>query len=178
MNKGGGRLLANLTYKTNDIQTLRMITGAIANLCGNEKLHIMLKKDGVTRALLELSKIDDADDVITQIARGIANFAKCETRNRYNGKRKGKSLLIDDNVLNWILYHSKRAHGSTRRNIDLALCHLAQNEHNTADIVSSGALEELHRMSEESLENDIRDFAKKTLNLNPAFVKSSQIANV
>lgn len=45
----------------------------------------MLKKDGVTRALLELSKIDDADDVITQIARGIANFAKCETRNRYNG---------------------------------------------------------------------------------------------
>lgn len=43
------------------------------------------------------------------------------------GKRKGKSLLIDDNVLNWILYRSKRAHGSTRRNIDLALCHLAQN---------------------------------------------------
>lgn len=44
----------------------------------------MLKKDGVTKALLELSRIDH-DDVITQIARGIANFAKCETRDRYNG---------------------------------------------------------------------------------------------
>lgn len=35
MNKGGGRLLANLAYKTNDMQTLRMVAGAIANLCGN-----------------------------------------------------------------------------------------------------------------------------------------------
>jgi kinesin family member 5 len=35
MNKGGVRLLANVAAKTDDPQTLRMVAGAIANLCGN-----------------------------------------------------------------------------------------------------------------------------------------------
>lgn len=35
MNKGGARLLANIASKTNDPQTLRMVAGALANLCGN-----------------------------------------------------------------------------------------------------------------------------------------------
>lgn len=35
MGKGGARLLANIASKTEDPQTLRMIAGAIANLCGN-----------------------------------------------------------------------------------------------------------------------------------------------
>jgi kinesin family protein 5 len=35
MNKGGARLLANVASKTDDPQTLRMVAGAIANLCGN-----------------------------------------------------------------------------------------------------------------------------------------------
>lgn len=35
MSKGGGRLLSNTAMKTKDPQTLRMVAGAIANLCGN-----------------------------------------------------------------------------------------------------------------------------------------------
>lgn len=35
MNKGGARLLANVASETDDPQTLRMVAGAIANLCGN-----------------------------------------------------------------------------------------------------------------------------------------------
>lgn len=35
MSKGGARLLAKIAYGTNDPQTLRMVAGAIANLCGN-----------------------------------------------------------------------------------------------------------------------------------------------
>ena len=35
MTKGGARLLANVASKTDDPQTMRMVAGAIANLCGN-----------------------------------------------------------------------------------------------------------------------------------------------
>lgn len=37
--KGGVQLLANTVVKTEDAQTLRMVAGAIANLCGNGKLR-------------------------------------------------------------------------------------------------------------------------------------------
>lgn len=35
INKGGAQLLAKTASKTNDPQTLRMVAGALANLCGN-----------------------------------------------------------------------------------------------------------------------------------------------
>lgn len=38
--KGGARLLANTVSKTEDPQTLRMVAGAIANLCGNGKFTV------------------------------------------------------------------------------------------------------------------------------------------
>jgi hypothetical protein len=37
MSKGGGQLLAKTAFKTDDPQTLRMVAGALANLCGNGK---------------------------------------------------------------------------------------------------------------------------------------------
>lgn len=40
VSKGGTRLLANIASKTEDPQTLRMIAGAFANLCGNGKVPI------------------------------------------------------------------------------------------------------------------------------------------
>ncbi|KAF6158350.1 hypothetical protein GIB67_022430 [Kingdonia uniflora] len=49
MSKGGAQLLANLASKSNDPQTLRMVVGAIANLCGNHKL--LIEDDGI-KALL------------------------------------------------------------------------------------------------------------------------------
>ena len=44
-----------------------------------EKLHLMLKRDGGIKALLGMVRSGHAE-VIAQIARGIANFAKCESR--------------------------------------------------------------------------------------------------
>jgi len=40
MNKGGAQLLAKMVTKTDDPQTLRMVAGALANLCGNGKHKI------------------------------------------------------------------------------------------------------------------------------------------
>lgn len=41
ISKGGARLLASTASKTDDLQTLRMVAGAIANLCGNGKLNCL-----------------------------------------------------------------------------------------------------------------------------------------
>lgn len=43
------------------------------------------------------------------------------------GHRKGRSLLIDDGALTWMVEKSTAFSTSTRRHIELALCHLAQN---------------------------------------------------
>lgn len=39
MSKGGAQLLAQTASRTEDPQTLRMVAGALANLCGNGKLE-------------------------------------------------------------------------------------------------------------------------------------------
>lgn len=38
MSRGGARLLAETASRSDDPQTLRMVAGALANLCGNGKL--------------------------------------------------------------------------------------------------------------------------------------------
>ncbi|XP_070001732.1 kinesin-like protein KIN-UC isoform X1 [Nicotiana tabacum] len=166
--KGGARLLSNTAVRTDDPQTLRMVAGAIANLCGNEKLHITLREDGAVKALLEMARSGNID-VIAQVARGLANFAKCESRGTIQGHRKGRSTLMEDGVLRWLITNSNSASSSTKRHIELALCHLAQNEGNARDFVLSGALDELVRISTESSREDIRNLAKKILKLSPTF---------
>ncbi|MCD7455401.1 hypothetical protein HAX54_028050 [Datura stramonium] len=166
--KGGAQLLANTAVKTEDAQTLRMVAGAIANLCGNEKLHVTLREDGAVKALLEMARSGNIE-VIAQVARGLANFAKCESRGTIQGHRKGRSTLMEDGVLRWLITNSNSPSSSTRRHIELALCHLAQNEGNARDFVSSGALDEIVRISNESSREDIRNLAKKTLKLSPIF---------
>ncbi|CAL5363448.1 unnamed protein product [Camellia sinensis] len=168
MNKGGARLLANTTSKTDDPQTLRMVAGAIANLCGNEKLHVMLREDGGIKALLGMVRSGNSD-VIAQVARGIANFAKCESRGIVQGHRRGRSVLMDDGVLTWLIANYNSSSTSSRRHIELALCHLAQNEDNARDFISSGGAKELARISVESTREDIRNLAKKTLKSNSTF---------
>lgn len=104
-------------------------------------------------------------DVIAQIARGMANFAKCESRGTVQGLpcylsplnenimllicvsfmalaktklysvagyRKGRSLLFEDGALAWLIDNCAINSSSTRRHIELALCHLAQNGNLTA----------------------------------------------
>ncbi|KAJ6432898.1 hypothetical protein OIU84_020020 [Salix udensis] len=168
MSKGGGKLLAKTAFKTDDPQTIRMVAGALANLCGNESLHMMLKEDGGINALLGMARSGN-NDVIAQVARGVANFAKCESRGIIQGHRKSRSLLIEDGVLEWLVAYSNTATASTRRHVELALCHLAQNENNVREFISCGGVRELARISVESNREDIRNLAKKTLNMNPSF---------
>ncbi|KAL2922589.1 Kinesin-like protein KIN-UC [Bienertia sinuspersici] len=168
MNKGGARLLADTASKTDDPQTLRMVAGAIANLCGNVSLHTKLKEGGGIKALLSIAGSTNVD-VVAQVARGLANFAKCETREVFQGNRTGRSLLMEDGALTWLIVNSKITSDATRRHMELALCHLAQNENNSQDFISSGGLREVIRISSESAREDIRNLAKKTLKFNRMF---------
>ncbi|KAL0401794.1 UNVERIFIED_CONTAM: Kinesin-like protein KIN-UA [Sesamum latifolium] len=167
-NKGGAKLLADVASKTDDPQTLRMVAGAIANLCGNEKLHVVLKEDGAIKALLGMTRSGNAD-VVAQVARGLANFAKCESRRIMQGRFKSRSLLMDDGALPWLVANLNTSSTATRRHMELAICHLAQNEDNAKDFITSGGLKELIGISDESAREDIRNLAKKTLRSSPLF---------
>lgn len=49
-----------------------------------EKLHVKLREEGAIRALLEMARSGNID-IVAQVARGLANFAKCETRGTIQG---------------------------------------------------------------------------------------------
>lgn len=52
--------------------------------CIIERLHLMLQEDGGIRALLGMARPGN-NEVVAQVARGIANFAKCESRGIMQG---------------------------------------------------------------------------------------------
>ncbi|KAL0464669.1 UNVERIFIED_CONTAM: Kinesin-like protein KIN-UB [Sesamum latifolium] len=114
MAQGGICLLAMTAADAEDPQTLRMVAGAIANLCGN-------------------------------------------------GTREGRSLLIEDGALPWIVQNANNEASLIRRHVELALCHLAQHEVNAKDMISGGALWELVRISRDCSREDIRALARRTL---------------
>ncbi|KAE8720856.1 Armadillo repeat-containing kinesin-like protein 2 [Hibiscus syriacus] len=125
-------------FDPEDPQTLRMVAGAIANLCGNDKLQAKLRSEGGIKALLGMVRCGHPD-VLSQVALGIASFAKCESRASTNGD----TLSLH--------------------------CHLAQREVNVKDMISGGALWELVRISRYSSREDIRSLARRTLNSSPVF---------
>ncbi|KAL5981789.1 hypothetical protein ACLOJK_015853 [Asimina triloba] len=167
--EGGLDALLHLLGSSRNATIQRVAAGAIANLAMNEKLHVMLKEDGGTKALVGMSGCGH-HDVIAQVARGIANFAKCESRGIKQGQKRGRSFLIEDGVLAWVIANSSLPISATRRHVELALCHLAQNEDNAQDFVSTGALKELIRISRESSREDIRNLARKSIELNPTLL--------
>lgn len=59
------------------MQLLRIDAALFALL--TEKLHVLLREEGGIKALLGMVRSGNSD-VIAQVARGIANFAKCESR--------------------------------------------------------------------------------------------------
>ena len=117
MSQGGISLLAVTAVNAEDPQTLRMVAGAIANLCGNgkcynfliyanssihfkrslqvmilchpDKLQTKLRGEGGIKALLGMVRCRHPD-VLAQVARGIANFAKCESRASTQGNNLQK----------------------------------------------------------------------------------------
>ncbi|KAH7549536.1 hypothetical protein JRO89_XS13G0046500 [Xanthoceras sorbifolium] len=168
MVQGGISLLSMTAANAEDPQTLRMVAGAIANLCGNDKLQTKLRGEGGIKALLGMVRCGHPD-VLAQVARGIANFAKCESRASTQGTKTGRSLLIEDGALTWIVQNANNEASPIRRHIELALCHLAQHEVNAKDMISGGALWELVRISQDCSREDIRTLAHRTLTSSPAF---------
>ncbi|GMI66913.1 Arabidopsis thaliana KINESIN Ungrouped clade, gene B, armadillo repeat kinesin 2 [Hibiscus trionum] len=168
MLQGGISLLSITASDAEDPQTLRMVAGAIANLCGNDKLQATLRSEGGIKALLGMVRCGHPD-VLSQVARGIANFAKCESRASTNGMRSGRSLLIDEGALPWIVQNANNDAAPIRRHIELALCHLAQHEVNAKDMINGGALWELVRITRDCSREDIRSLARRTLNSSLVF---------
>ncbi|KAA8522301.1 hypothetical protein F0562_012974 [Nyssa sinensis] len=168
MAQGGICLLSMTAANAKDPQTLRMVAGAIANLCGNEKLQMKLRGGGGIKALLGMIRCRHPD-VLAQVARGIANFAKCESRASTQGTKTGKSLLIEDGALPWIVQNTNNEASPIRRHVELALCHLAQHEVNAKDMISGGALWELVRILRDCSREDIRSLARRTLTSSPTF---------
>ncbi|XP_020272984.1 kinesin-like protein KIN-UB isoform X2 [Asparagus officinalis] len=169
MSQDGISLLSATAADAEDPQTLRMVAGAIANLCGNDKLQGRLRAEGGIKALLGAVRCKHPD-VLAQVARGIANFAKCESRASTNGNKIGKSLLIEDGALPWIVKNANNEASPIRRHIELALCHLAQHEVNAKDMISEGALWELVRISRDCSREDIRALAHRTLTSSSVFL--------
>jgi kinesin family member 5 len=113
----------------------------------------------------------------------------------FSGNKVGKSLLIDDGSLPWIVKNANNEAAPIRRHIELALCHLAQHgihpatplfiarahtilyavsldllffaEVNSNDIINEGALWELVRISRDCSREDIRKLAYRTLTSSP-----------
>ncbi|KAJ9556481.1 hypothetical protein OSB04_011095 [Centaurea solstitialis] len=204
MAQGGISLLAMTAADAEDPQTLRMVAGAIANLCGNgsanffftsviftgaianlsvsslayivHKLQARLRSEGGIKALLGMVR-SRHPDVLSQVARGVANFAKCESRTSSKGKslkqllgnKNSRSLLIEDGALPWIVQNANNDASIIRRHIELALCHLAQHEVNARDMVSGGALWELVRIARDCSREDIRALACRTLTSSQIF---------
>lgn len=168
MAQDGISLLSMTAADAEDPQTLRMVAGAIANLCGNDRVQTRLRSEGGIRALLGMVRCGHPD-VLAQIARGIANFAKCESRASTQGNDAGRSLLIEDGALPWIVKNANNEASPIRRHIELALCHLAQHEVNAKDMINEGALWELVRISRDCSREDIRLLAHKTLTASPKF---------
>ncbi|KAL0373103.1 UNVERIFIED_CONTAM: Kinesin-like protein KIN-UB [Sesamum calycinum] len=168
MSQGGISLLSLTAAKAQDPQTLRMVAGAIANLCGNDKLQAKLRAEGGVRALLGMVGCRHPD-VLAQVARGIANFAKCESRASSQGTKSGRSVLIEDGALPWIVQNANNEASPIRRHIELALCHLAQHEINAKEMINGGALWELVRISRDCSREDIRTLALRILKSSPSF---------
>ena len=115
------------------------------------------------------------------------------------GSKTGRSLLIEDGALPWIVQNANNDASPIRRHIELALCHLAQHgkacffstsfrevslfqnlynetpihhfaEVNAKDMISGGALWELVRISRDCSREDIRTLAHRTLTSSPTFL--------
>ncbi|CAH8385935.1 unnamed protein product [Eruca vesicaria subsp. sativa] len=166
MNKGGAKLLAKMVTKTDDPQILRMVAGALANLCGNDRLLEQLKEEGCIKALLTMAQSGNLS-IIAQVARGMANFANCEIHEINQGRRKGRSRLMEEGILEWLTSNSHIDSASIQNNIDLALCRLAQNEENDNDFISTGSMAEIVRISVESSRDDLRSITRLILESSP-----------
>ena len=78
-----------------DPQTLRMVAGALANLCANAGLRDHLDAAGAVVALVELASTASDPDVRAQVARGVANWVlKSDRVREFITERGGLACLL------------------------------------------------------------------------------------
>nr|CAD1830126.1 unnamed protein product [Ananas comosus var. bracteatus] len=157
---GGLTSLLVLLRSSEDETIRRVAAGAIANLAMNEtNQELIMSQGGIS--LLSMTAADAEDpQTLRMVAGAIANLCG-------NGNKLGKSLLIEDGALPWIIKNANNDASPIRRHIELALCHLAQHEVNAKDMISEGALWELVRISRDCSREDIRMLAYRTLTSSP-----------
>ncbi|PHT81692.1 hypothetical protein T459_14707 [Capsicum annuum] len=116
------------------------------------KLQTRLRSEGGIMALLRMVRCRHPD-LLSQVDRGIVNFAKCESRVSTQVQKTRQSSLIEDGALTMVIQNSNK----------LALRHLAELEVYARDMISGGALWELIHISHDCSRDDIRSLARQTL---------------
>uniref|UniRef100_M4DTC3 Kinesin-like protein n=1 Tax=Brassica campestris TaxID=3711 RepID=M4DTC3_BRACM len=160
---GGLTSLLMLLRNTEDETIHRVAAGAIANLAMNETNQELIMDQGGIDLLSSTAANAQDPQTLRMVAGAIANLCG-------NGTKRGKSLLIEDGALSWIVQNAKTETTAIKRHIELALCHLAQHEGNAKEMVKEGAIWELVRISRECSREDIRSLAHRTLTSSPTFL--------
>ncbi|XP_050151724.1 kinesin-like protein KIN-UA isoform X3 [Malus sylvestris] len=161
--EAGGLTSLLMLLKNSEDETIhRVAAGAIANLAMNEtNQELIMTQGGIS--LLSMTAANGEDpQTLRMVAGAIANLCG-------NGTKTGKSLLIEDGAVAWIVQNANNDAAPIKRHIELALCHLAQHEVNAKDMITSGALWELVRISRDCSREDIRTLAYRTLTSSPTF---------
>ncbi|PHT38666.1 Armadillo repeat-containing kinesin-like protein 2 [Capsicum baccatum] len=126
-----------------------------------DKLQTRLRSEGRIMALLGMVRCRHPD-LLSQVGRGIANFAKCKSRVSTQVQKTRQSSLIEDGALTMVVQNSNK----------LALHYLAELissvPFSSAKIyarymISGGALWELIHISRDYSRDDIRSLACQTL---------------
>nr|XP_017185776.2 kinesin-like protein KIN-UA isoform X3 [Malus domestica] len=161
--EAGGLTSLLMLLKNSEDETIhRVAAGAIANLAMNEtNQELIMTQGGIS--LLSMTAANGEDpQTLRMVAGAIANLCG-------NGTKTGKSLLIEDGAVAWIVQNANNDAAPIKRHVELALCHLAQHEVNAKDMITSGALWELVRISRDCSREDIRTLAYRTLTSSPTF---------
>ncbi|GAB4855921.1 Beta-galactosidase 8 [Ancistrocladus abbreviatus] len=109
-----------LLLSSGDIDLQMQAAKVVANLAVEDVSQEKIVNEGGLDALLMLLRSSKHITILKVASSAIDNLAM-------NGLQKGRSFLVDDGALTWLIENSSSTSDSTRPHIELALCHLAQN---------------------------------------------------
>ena len=118
---GALKLIVNLAEMTEDVQTKRMVAGGIANLCGNPTVQPRIISEGGLDCLIAFADGDNPHpDVQSQVARGFANFAKCDA--------SSAKKLVESGVLPYVVSFSAMTDlPQIKRHADMAMAYISMH---------------------------------------------------
>ncbi|GHP09496.1 hypothetical protein PPROV_000823100 [Pycnococcus provasolii] len=118
---GALKLVINLAEMTDDIQTKRMVAGGIANLCGNPAVQPRILSEGGLDCLMGFAEGEEPHpDVQSQVARGFANFAKCDAQSA--------KILVQNGCLPYIIaFSAMTSLTQVKRHADMAIAYISMH---------------------------------------------------